>query len=775
MQKDLPGGSSFLKLKQLALQRLQDFYFRLWALARMQGAFYMAKRGQMKQAVQTNAGHVSLSEAFHALQVLTMCRPFTGLDEWRQQAGGAGHGVFDPALAAMLAKQPPSKAGTLAQPSLWTALHFSIALPVLFWTIRKYSEDPLTAGLQLSEERAARSFPAFMPIAAHYVEHRRLAGTVGTAPDAAAWRALLDRHIQFPITSVGEALQALPSPLQKAAKDAVQGDVSLAGRIVLAYLVEHGVAAAALGIDNRVKPYIEPIGDGPRQSFFERLCAAYAELPQLAPFLDDYDGCSVRLDAFLGLVSWYGRPHVVEMVVPNMSGAAAHAARALIALFKELVAEGSPDYTRPPTAELASVEKFRETQSLEAIGRLSFVEDLLYDAAHDKHAGGMVLRRLVTNMYPEEERQAAWGNAERYVPDVRRTGFATFRQDVGNILYAMGLLEQSDEGRSRRLADAAWRVQSAATVFEIRTLVQMARVTVSETFENWRKRYASHERLRILRWLQHAFGLERLPLAPVPFEELALSFAGSTRGDSFYTVRLREAEDEGSWRVPLPALAHPLARVRYHTLAMGEVRTSAEGLPFAAWLSITSPKGTVEVPVPARGSFELFGRPGSAHAGEVVGFGCSVHHAALAVLLAELTALGAAQGELRQLLRSVMSLNDGVHERLDLADFQLEEIVTAVHQGRLLSYADYLRERPQLCEDASRPHLQTYTAGGPVSTAWAEPAAARLLFICPALYDAADAPPRPRASWYDGRDARLAPATPFTWQCVYKDAEGVLA
>lgn len=720
-----------------------------------------------------------LADAFAALRVLSDQQLLTGLDSWRHSTGSGSLSSFDPELTALVQKQPPSKFGRSETPSLWTATHFYLALPSLSYALAKYGkEDDTTRALIIHADDITRYFVGFPYLVRHYREYRQLVKHFGS-PSEAWWNRILQGSFDGAPKDASAAilLEYLPDYLREQAARVLSDQTdTLSGRIVLAYLLNQGTGADDLPFDERSERYLAPMhGAAPNKTLFERLVAAQLEFAELDTYLERYDEeQSLRLDALLGLVQWYARPHLVEMIIPGLTGAAEPTIRGIQALFAQIIKDGGPDYTAPPLEALPSVQRFYATQSVHAIGRLSIVKDILTHASNAGESDGVVLRRLASRLYGEAERRTAWGNTEYYIPNANREPeINTFRQDIADIIYCAGLFAENDNMSGRvepeALKQLGERLLRARTFKGMRTTIQANRRILNELVIDWEVRYAGHERLRLLRFVRQTFGLDAIAPIPIPLSEISKGFAGSYYDGHVYHLRYQEAGEKLSMAITVNTNQEATKQVQYRTISAQEKpRLTHEGLPYSAWLEVTQSRNTkqaVIIPVPGRGSFDPFGRVGSPHAGEVIGFGCSVHHASLAIILAELASLGASCGDLEQVASAFMRINQTVHERYDLAAFQLAQIIAAFEDGTLYSYTDYLQARLDIIFDQSRPHLAAYARIGKKSLAWAEPQAARLSFAYPTLYPSRSRPTiNPRQSWYDGNAVEL-PDAAVSW-CV---------
>jgi hypothetical protein len=245
-------------------------------------------------------------------------------------------------------------------------------------------------------------------------------------------------------------------------------------------------------------------------------------------------------------------------------------------------------------------------------------------------------------------------------------------------------------------------------------------------------------------------------------------------------LRYQEAGDERLLDIPLSVgratQKRTKARAVYHTIEEGQPpRVTAEGTSFSAWFEIASERFNkpLIIPVPGRLCVDPFGQTGSAHACEILGYGCSVHHASLLVILVELACLGARRETLTRVMEWFMSFNPDMHQRKEFARFQLEQVIAAVGQGKELSLSDYLRKNRHLADDPTRQHLRRCLDGDRQWLEWAELRLAQLCLGFPHLYPFNHGSElNPRSSWYDGRNVELDPVS-MSWACVFSAKVGV--
>ncbi len=725
-----------------------------------------------------------VADAFRALQVISNEQLLSGLDMWRHPTGHDSLQLYDPDLVTAIKKQPPSKFGPTDQPSVWTGTHFMLALPALSYVMKQYGEiDQTTSHKRFTSDDINRYFISFPYIVGHFQENKEYIKAFDV-PSQQSWDDQLTSiyaDIQ-PNADINKLLARLPSLLKAKTNRVLSGKGdSLLGRIVLAYFLEHGLEPEALHLERHTRAYLSSLTKHQAGSYYERLIHAQVELLSLEPFLSTYDvQAGLELSSLLAVVKWFGRSHIVEMMSPGLVGAAEPVIAALLELFAKVIYDGGPDYTRPSLKDLPTVQSFRSAISLRVLGRLSLVKDMLSLTNGEQAADGVIIRRLAMHVFSDAERLKAWGNTDYYVPDSRptRQSFKLFRQDIGNLLYAAGLVIETENKEATAevvaLKQLATQISLALSVRDMRRIIENDRALLETINADWQIRYPGHERVRQLRFVMQTFGL--LPNRPIPISlsELNKSFNGSFLEGLTYHLQYREADSELHLDIELPETGKQTATKRtvtYHTIESDKevLPVTDDGLPFSAWLEIIeleSDVPSVIVPVPGRGSYDPFGRVGNLHAGEVVGFGCSVHHAALSIALAELSSLGAKRRDLNRIKAAFMRINRSVHERRDLAKFQLAQMFEAFETGHVIALSDYLESRKDISYDKKRPYLSDYAKKGHKSIAWAEPQAARLAYGYPDLYPLRNGfSLDPRCTWYDGTCHELI-GEKILWQAL---------
>jgi hypothetical protein len=122
------------------------------------------------------------------------------------------------------------------------------------------------------------------------------------------------------------------------------------------------------------------------------------------------------------------------------------------------------------------------------------------------------------------------------------------------------------------------------------------------------------------------------------------------------------------------------------------------------------------IPKIGRESYDLMGKTGSPHAGELVGFGCSVFHSTLqfvqvlASMLEDHNVVHLEQ-TLSTIRENFFKVDPSLHHRIHLAKYQTKQIVEAVIHGRTLTYADYVFKyvpKEEIQNQETHGHTQEY-------------------------------------------------------------------
>lgn len=659
-----------------------------------------------------------MHDVFWAMMAIDGSRAYlVGRDNWRKDITNAeGRKIdslegFGSDLTIEVLRQSKSKGGKWSNPkewNLWTAVHNGLLLPILGQVLGAYGNTKV----RLTYKETEQFFSPLPYMINHCKEYQELKAEYHyqgkeDAQIKKEWDDRLEgyfRHVDIK-APISEILDKLPDDLRRKVDTSLRhsGDPkpendSLVGRMICAYLATKGASWKKLGMEPRIEDYLKPLPDAPAsyevKPLYARLLDVHVEsVPQLIkdlPVLDYNSDTKIPLSDYSKLYRWYGTGTVVETVKPDLVGAGHLGFKELAAFCRYMETKHGLNYHNT-TVMTDSINLFRSTQSLERIGRLSLIQDIIESTYEDEQKDGERLRALASRLWSDDERAAAWGNTTRYVPESRSglRDFSLFKSDIANIIYCAGLFEErrGDQERAASLKALAYKVKDADdSLRSLRDVIQDKADIINDWVAQWEKRYPESERVRAARFVQQTFGLAPVKPVPIKMDEINLGIKGSGYGPDkrTYHVKYREAKDMIETDILAPGKL-PKETVKYNTV-------TESGVPV---LEIKRNNGAqVSIPVPARGSYDPFGTTGSQHGGEIIGFGCSVHHASLAFMLAELAALGAERTALQSLADKFMEINPGKHLRKTFANFQVEQVWTAFNEGRSFTYAEYLQKNP---------------------------------------------------------------------------------
>ncbi len=720
-----------------------------------------------------------------------------GKDDWRRDILDSDGkpkdslSMFDSRLAMEVARQAKSKGGNWDRPkdwNVWPAVHIGLLLPTVGRVLESYAE----AGAKLTYDETARFWSGFPYAVRHCKEYKEFAKEYADKTSEqikAEWDNKLELYFKKINADSGmqDILKSLPEPLNtkvstalRHQKEPAAENDSLVGRMILAYLADRkDIPLERLNMHTGMQDYLKPFSYAPQgyktKTLYERLLDLHVEgIPKLigdVPILDYRKDTQIPVSDLYRMYRWFGTGRAVEMVKPDLVGAAQLGVGELSALFDHLD-EKYGLRCHENTVMADRIELFRSVQSPEKLGRLSLVMNIM--DTNEKR--GNALRVLAGRLWSEKELQAAWGNASIYVPESRNSkrDFGMFKQDIGNIIYSAGLFE---EGRgNKKTADSlkslAYAIKEAANDLDsVRNVLSENKDTINELVHDWQKHYPESGRSHIMQFVQQTFGLKPIKPIPIPMDDISLGFEGSQyRPDTRkYHIKYREAQETMGFDVLLPKRTVPKGKVKYH------METEGKG----AFLEIIRADGKMlSVPVPGRGSYDPFGTTGSPHAGEIVGYGCSMHHASLAVMLAELASLGADLETLKGFKDKFMQINPDKHHRQNLADFQVAQIYTAFNEGHVISYAEYMGKNPEVREkliaESGHEHTKQYLENPDREPTAASATRARLAYGYGDLYPCDEDKAKsinPRDSWYvtDINPRLLPTGDSMRWQAIQSD------
>jgi hypothetical protein len=353
------------------------------------------------------------------------------------------------------------------------------------------------------------------------------------------------------------------------------------------------------------------------------------------------------------------------------------------------------------------------------------------------------------------------------VPNLER-GLEQFRQDVTTLLYATALnvenhavcLPGKAEERlahSATLKQLAWNIKTVDTINALISEIGTAEsksalsyVKDDAMFLEHNPRFHCPHAASGIHFISTYFGLEETAPVPIPEAEIKKDLTLQLlKSAGKLLVGYQEAGSKIQCDVTVSSTAAPL--ITYHEQAVKD----ADGIVYPAYLSFRREGRSILIPVIGRTSYDPMGTSCSAHAGEVIGFGCSMHHGSLQYALTIAAALGADRSGLNTLKGSFMAVNSQWRQREALAGFQVDQVVSAFETGKAVTYREWINQHGlSAATSAGHEHTQDFLLKGEYPPSYRE-ACASLAMSYPDLYPADHQIARtlsPRESFYYERD-----------------------
>lgn len=274
------------------------------------------------------------------------------------------------------------------------------------------------------------------------------------------WNALREqkgRGANIDYLKIGEALlSTLPNrpeelepllhqKLQNQVKQFENGANDMWGRLIQTHYAEKERNYAKYGYYDKAQDFHEvPHMPGAEKRTIHERTKAYflgAEgLPNFPPELKTEDGAPEAL-SIAQIATFFSKflrkKSVVELVHPSFDGAATRAADTVVHLVNDLAqkTDGTSDYRQVDIdGQIAA-----NTGLLRRAGRMAMAMDIVGNGhlrPHDYGSmDGQKLRKVATDIWPEEARKTAWNHGERYTPSLQN-GFSAYRQDIATVVYA---------------------------------------------------------------------------------------------------------------------------------------------------------------------------------------------------------------------------------------------------------------------------------------------------------------------------------------------------
>jgi len=264
---------------------------------------------------------LSYAVLFQALESQTeLMQQLKGSDIWREQNGDQDHEFAD--IMVSEGVTPPTKSDgvfTGDQNSFWHTLHFKLLVPALVKMSQRLHErglDDITFDLNEAEN----FFSPLPDVAAHLKEENRRRHT---------WPAMIE--------TLPDDHQDLSADLREALDNEIKDppDNTLTGRLLQSYYACKTGDFEGYGLPEQIPQYL----DGGKFDLFERTKLYAMTYLDLCPLPQNESGGvkeSLTATDMLATYGWFAKPYVVEMVKPNMEGAAATVSHEMTNFFDDV-------------------------------------------------------------------------------------------------------------------------------------------------------------------------------------------------------------------------------------------------------------------------------------------------------------------------------------------------------------------------------------------------------------------------------------------------------
>ncbi len=760
---------------------------------------------------------ISLKDLFATLiSVNAAVNSVAGINSWRISTGKIRLQYFDEELAQEIPYAPSKDVGN--NKSVWSQLHFGILFPVLK-KIGQMASPSVLEKIVFSEEEARKYFRFLDDLRQHLDAHRKYIELLNAIVSELSLEsrelpkdlAKMSKYTgsvdcfltgmifhlpEFPV-ALCEGLHGLqrkdnkeshlmlwkswlgclPSDikdlhpcLKDLLKAARRNDIL--GRIIQSYYADvYGYSYEELGIpfqahiyymEKSVSKHELDVSRVPtlHQRTLEYFCGELSSCP-ISPLGDVTSAEMISLYS-----SWYRSPRVVEMVTASFAGAAEESAERIVQLMEDIykLSEGQLDLRKVTF----TTNHLRSDDLLRRLGRLTMIMDVLAGGL-GSHLSGEGLRNLATKIWSSEARMKMWGQSNQYFPGEWQA-FPEFCRDIAALVYAAALyLEDCQEksgfkedggkyvaekGRSGVLKDLASLIKGSSHYEEIRRLLREHRETLLSSD-------GSTLNVPVLQTISMSFGLCKPQPIAIPLAEILRGLPRLVYRDNVLRIQYQEGEDQGAWEIRIPSSSEESPRVRCF-----EQNVEQDKIPYPDGYELLWSDGAkILLPKIGRESYDLCGQSESAHAGEVIGYGCSVFHSTLQLVQLIAALLGGKKKVLEEIRAHFFSLNAQFHHRYYLAKYQSAQILEAVGERRKLSYLQWISHHfktSSLLNGEEYAHTQAFLASvendKDANFSFYSKRLACLAIRNPKLYPCCSKTRRklsPRASFYDGREVIL--------------------
>ena len=341
---------------------------------------------------------LSFQDVFQALSTLTDALPtITGVDIWRRATNEPNLAQVDPSLLDECVTPPSKREGifTGKKGTVWDTLHFVILLPALQQLASRSETDELNS-FELDEDQAIQAFGAFAHLKRHIAQYHEWEDRL---PD------ILDNLPPEPSNLDPELRRFFEGEIKE------QPDNHIVGRLLQAYYIQTNRRYRLNGAPRRMAPYLEN-----SKGLFDRTQRYVMNRLQSCPLPVDSSGRVpdiISASDLLKTYSWFSCPTVVEMVLPNLKGAAAKAAISLSAFLEDINMQTGQDL-RDFDVDFKTMQSLQNNKEL--LWRFEKVT-LILDALNKRQAGD-ALDKINCKIWTQKQRQDIWNSHnEARMPD----------------------------------------------------------------------------------------------------------------------------------------------------------------------------------------------------------------------------------------------------------------------------------------------------------------------------------------------------------------------
>lgn len=672
---------------------------------------------------------LSIKNLFHALiSVNNAVDCIAGIDAWRKPTQEIRLQDFDEELAQEIPYAPSKKAGN--SHSVWSQLHFGLVLPALKNLAIQAENTHHLQQIKFSAIQAQQYFRFIDELRRHIKVHNEWVVLMGDLAkeidrpedivrcceeiaskksDICLFLKAAVFHLPESPTQLFNCLRQLRTGINREnnlqlwktllsylppamsdlhpqlaffIKQAAQNNII--GRILQSYYADqYGYDYEKIGIPPQAYSYYTKVENSQKiPTLHQRILSYFCQELFSCPISTHGDVSALEIIRLYG--SWYRKPSIVEMITPSFAGAAEEAALRVVDLLEHIYAVSQRKIDLRSVA--IPTDHIHDDDVLRQIGRLTMVMDSV--AGSKNELGTATLYQLVFQIWTEEQRKKVWGSCQRYFPGEWQTS-QDFCRDVATLFYACALYHEDhctlDKDDICFLKNLAHHIQQFANKSQVREIIHANRERIIGIAR--KKQHSSLEMLCML------FAIYKPQPVAITMREILRGIDRIAYKNGIFSFACRENKRKNIWQIAIDNIDSKLQIAMHNKPIVVDTITYPDGYELC-W-----PCGTkVVIPKIGRESYDLMGRSGSAHAGEVIGFGCSVFHTTLQFIQLLAAAIGADYDVLEQIRQHMFSLNPQFHHRSALAEYQAQQIICAVYEKKSLSYVGWIRQ--QLCKNA---------------------------------------------------------------------------